>query len=162
MNTAAIAQHLNVIEASIIRVEEWKTVIFAVVKGIGARFVSKKVVPATPRPLTAEQLEAVGGNRWTKGDMDRVYFEISDFVELSNSKARKLAGTKLFFDLTDGEFKTNATVCKDEVTDAIYAIKSAARKVAVHAAVNNYRNMMQTSTGEWVTPDQWDEIEGSR
>lgn len=162
MNTLAIAQHLNVIESAIIRVEEWKSVIFAVVKGVGARFVSKKVVPAAPRPLTADQLEAVGGNRWTKGDMDRIYFEISEFVELSNSKARKLAGTKLFFDLTDGEFKTNATVCRDEVQDAIYTIKSAARKIAVHAAVKNFCNMMQTSTGEWVTPDQWDGIEGGR
>jgi dissimilatory sulfite reductase (desulfoviridin) alpha/beta subunit len=41
---AAIAQHLNVAESAIIRVEEWANVLFAVVKGIGARFVSKKVV----------------------------------------------------------------------------------------------------------------------
>lgn len=43
MNTA-IAQHLNVTESAIIRVEEWANVIFAVVRGLGARFVSKKVV----------------------------------------------------------------------------------------------------------------------
>jgi hypothetical protein len=42
--TAAIAKHLNVAESAIVRVEEWATVLFAVVKGIGARFVSKKVV----------------------------------------------------------------------------------------------------------------------
>ena len=41
---AAIAQHLNVAESAIVRVEEWSNVLFAVVKGIGARFVSKKVV----------------------------------------------------------------------------------------------------------------------
>jgi hypothetical protein len=162
MNTAAVATHLNVIESAIVRAEEWATVLFVVVKGLGARFVSKKVIPAAPRPLTAEQLEAVGGNRWTKGNMDRIYFEISEFAELSNSKARKLSGAKLFFDLVSGEFNSTATVCKDEIQDAIYEIKSQARKIAVQTAVKNFRNMMQTSTGEWVTPDQWDEIEGNR
>lgn len=29
--------------------------------------------PATPKPLTAEQVIALGGNRWTKNGMDRVY-----------------------------------------------------------------------------------------
>lgn len=43
MNTA-IAQHLNVTEEAILRVEEWASVIFTVVRGLGARFVSKKVV----------------------------------------------------------------------------------------------------------------------
>jgi hypothetical protein len=162
MNSGVIAKHLNVTESAILRLEEWSSVVFAVVKGLGARFVSKKIIPAAPRPLTAEQLEAVGGSRWTKNDMDRVYFEIANFVDLSNGKARKLSGAKLFYDLTTNEFRHTATVCRDEVMDAIYEIKSQARKVAVHAAVANYRNMMQTSTGEWVTPDQWDEIEGSR
>jgi hypothetical protein len=162
MNTAAVATHLNVIESAIVKAEEWATVLFVVVKGLGARFVSKKIIPAAPRPLTAEQLEAVGGNRWTKGTMDRVYFEISEFVELSNSKARKLSGAKLFFDLVTGEFQTNATVCRDEVKDAIYEIKSQARKIAVQGAVQNFRNMMQTSTGQWVTPEKWDEIESNR
>jgi hypothetical protein len=162
MNTAAVATHLSIVESAIIKAEEWATVLFVVVKGLGARFVSKKVLPAAPRPLTAEQLEAVGGNRWRKGDMDRVYFEISEFVELSNSKARKLSGAKLFFDFVSGEFQTNATVCRDEVMDAIYEIKSQARKIALHTAVKNFRNLMQTSTGQWVTPDKWDEIEGNR
>jgi hypothetical protein len=43
MNTA-IAQHLNIAESAIVRVEEWANVMFAVVRGLGARFVSKKVV----------------------------------------------------------------------------------------------------------------------
>ena len=43
MNTA-IAQHLNVTEAAIVKVEEWANVLFCVVRGIGARFVSKKVL----------------------------------------------------------------------------------------------------------------------
>lgn len=44
MNTAAVARHLNVAESAIVRVEEWAHVLFVVVKGLGARFVSKKVV----------------------------------------------------------------------------------------------------------------------
>lgn len=41
---AAIAQHLNVSASAIVRIEEWANVIFCVVKGLGARFVSKNVV----------------------------------------------------------------------------------------------------------------------
>ena len=40
---AQIANHLNVVESAIVRVEEWAHVLFVVVKGLGARFVSKKV-----------------------------------------------------------------------------------------------------------------------
>lgn len=44
MNAAAIAQHLNITESAIVRIEEWKNVLFVVCRGLGARFVSKKVV----------------------------------------------------------------------------------------------------------------------
>lgn len=43
-NTAAIATKLNVLESAIVRIEEWASVMFVIVKGLGARFVSKKVV----------------------------------------------------------------------------------------------------------------------
>lgn len=42
-NTAAIATKLNVLESAIVQVEEWAHVLFVVVKGLGARFVSKKI-----------------------------------------------------------------------------------------------------------------------
>ena len=41
---SAIATKLNVLESAIVRIEEWAHVLFVVVKGLGARFVSKKVV----------------------------------------------------------------------------------------------------------------------
>ena len=44
MNTTAIAQHLNVLESAITEVQEWARVLWVRVKGIGCRFVSKKVV----------------------------------------------------------------------------------------------------------------------
>jgi len=44
MNTAAIANHLNVAESAITEVQEWARVMWVRVKGLGARFVSKRVV----------------------------------------------------------------------------------------------------------------------
>ena len=40
---AAIAQHLKIKAETILKVEEWKTVLFVVIKGVGGRFLSKKV-----------------------------------------------------------------------------------------------------------------------
>jgi hypothetical protein len=157
---AVIAQHLNVAESAIVRVEEWANVIFAVVRGLGARFVSKRV---TKMELTAEKLEAVGGSRWTKNGFDRVYFELADFVEMSNSVARKLAGTKLFWE--NGKFRYQSYSTRTtEIEQAIQNIKRQADGVVVAAKSNKppFPNAMLTSTGQWVTPDQWDEIEGSR
>lgn len=45
--TGAIARKLNILASAIIRVEEWATVLFVVIKGKGARFVSKSVVKFT-------------------------------------------------------------------------------------------------------------------
>ena len=52
MNTAAIAQHLNITESAIVRIEEWANVLFVVCRRIGARFVSKKVVEAKMEKYT--------------------------------------------------------------------------------------------------------------
>ena len=41
--TAAIAKHLNIAEALIAEVQEWAHVLWVRVKGVGARFVSKRV-----------------------------------------------------------------------------------------------------------------------
>jgi len=43
MNTTAIANHLNVAESAIVEVQEWARVLWVRVKGLGARFVSKKI-----------------------------------------------------------------------------------------------------------------------
>lgn len=153
---AAIATKLNVLESAIVRVEEWAHVLFVVVRGIGARFVSKKIMTTTE--LTAEQLVAVGGNRWQKNGYDRVYFNIAEFVTLSNSKARKLAGVKLFWE--DGEFRHTNASTTDEIKAAVREIRSRAEGIKVSAAPQPFPNAMITSDGRWVTPDQWDEIEG--
>jgi ribosomal protein L24E len=46
---AAVAQHLNVAESAIVRIEEWAHVLFVVCKKLGARFVSKKVIKVEQR-----------------------------------------------------------------------------------------------------------------
>jgi len=51
--TAAVAQHLNVVESAIIKIEEWNNVLFVVVKSLGARFVSKKI---TEKKVTVKKL----------------------------------------------------------------------------------------------------------
>ena len=55
MNTAAIASHLNVADSAIVEVQEWARVLWVRVKGLGARFVSKKVAAVN---LTEKQEKA--------------------------------------------------------------------------------------------------------
>jgi hypothetical protein len=73
---AAIATKLNVLESAIIRVEEWAHVLFVVVKGLGARFVSKKVVELkkmTKINIANRIVSLIGGRVWVGGDNVRVY-----------------------------------------------------------------------------------------
>ena len=58
MNTIAIATHLNIVESAITRIEEWASVIFVVIKGVGARFVSKKAIPQA-------KVECIGKTHFT-------------------------------------------------------------------------------------------------
>lgn len=60
MNTAAIATKLNVLESAIVRIEEWAHVLFVVAKGVGARFVSKKIgVEKKMERITLEQAQEI-------------------------------------------------------------------------------------------------------
>jgi len=64
MNTA-VAQHLNVAAEAILEVQEWARVLWVRVKGIGARFVSKKVVEMNVEmiPIEAPREEDYGSFR---------------------------------------------------------------------------------------------------
>jgi len=57
--TAAIASHLNVSESAIMRIEEWANVMFVTAKGIGARFVSKKIKEKKMERLNGYKLRPV-------------------------------------------------------------------------------------------------------
>lgn len=152
---AAIAQHLNVDESAITRIEEWAHVLFAVVKGLGARFVSKKVVEKKMKP----SVESVG-SRWTKNGVDRIYFQprfVADLMDLSNSQARKIASDKFYFDVEDGKFYSNSA--NSHVRGWAQTLLESYSLPVVEAA-KPFPNAMMTSTGHWVTPEQWDEIEG--
>jgi hypothetical protein len=161
-STIQIAQVLNVSPNQIKSVREMAWVYCVVVIGQRATFVSKKKVEAVmvEKVLSVSLMESVG-NRWQKNGMDRIYFDVAALVpDLSNSKKRKIAGGKLYFDLnTNGFF--------DSVNDSTI-VKTAIAQVRERCSVAEaaaptakpYANAMMTSTGEWVSPDEWDEIEG--
>ena len=67
MNTIAIANHLNVAADAIVEVQEWARVLWVRVRGLGARFVSKKVVAMTEDWIKVEvACEAVVAERNSK------------------------------------------------------------------------------------------------
>ena len=93
---AAIAQHLNVPAASILEVQEWARVLWVRVKGLGARFVSKKVsaVEKITRSEAAKQvakaIEAYSREEyecsiWEKGGRCRIYVKDMGY---SNAQAQ--------------------------------------------------------------------------
>ena len=162
----AIATKLNILESAIVRIEEWAHVLFVVIKGIGARFVSKKVVEEKMETvLSIGAMEAIG-NRWQKSGMDRIYFDVVSLVSgLSNSKKRKIAGGKLYFDLDDHGFydSINDSSIAKEAIASIRESCSVTQPVSVPCASDNakpYPGAMMTSTGDWVSAEKWDDIEG--
>ena len=159
---AAIASHQNVAESVIVRVEEWASVIFAVVKGLGARFVSKKIVK---RELSIPKMEQVG-SRWTKHGKDRIYFDsdfIADSLKLSNSKRRKIAGNKFYYDLVAKSFcwqKTSHTHDVEGWSDLI-AEQCSGSKVDQKSCYNcglSQGSLLGGSLG-LLCPDCYDDIE---
>jgi hypothetical protein len=65
--TAAIANHLNVAASAIVEVQEWARVLWVRIKGVGARFVSKKVIAVKEDWIKVEvSCEAVVAERNSK------------------------------------------------------------------------------------------------
>ena len=124
MTTAAtaIAQHLNVAESLIAKIEEWAHVLFVRFIGRRPRFVSKKVAmnAEMTKESLIEKMEEVGGSRWTKGDYDRMYFHgsvVAKMLKLSNSKARQINAAKFYYDLNAGKFVQGCNTKVWGVTD---------------------------------------------
>jgi hypothetical protein len=107
-NTAAIATKLNVLESAIVRIEEWSSVLFVVVKGLGARFVSKKVV-ATKMETRLDRANAIVkelgyGKVWIGGKVIRVYFgNTSGYIEINvkSVNCQKLKHSVAFMAIRD-------------------------------------------------------------
>lgn len=167
---AAIATKLNVLESAIIRIEEWANVMFVVVRGLGGRFVSKKVVvQMTEKKITTQSAIAAGGSYWAKGDRERVYFELESLVEMTNSQKRKHAGTKIYFDCTDGKIYSDR-LGSDYVKAAIREIRERAtvessaivtetkKQCCFNCGVSGLK-LLGGSLG-LLCPDCYDEIEG--
>lgn len=130
MNTA-IAQHLNVAEAAIIEVQEWARVLWVRIRGIGARFVSKKVVEMTQlsRRDAAEKVAEICSNKygfgscrvWDKKEGElRVYLgkngyvQVKDTVDLYWLKAYKKEVAALLGDLVGCEIQPGETITTDQ------------------------------------------------
>ncbi|MFJ3839498.1 hypothetical protein ACIPY6_28880 [Streptomyces sp. NPDC090054] len=112
--------------------------------------------PARPLTVTIDTLLAVGGNRWQRGGMDRIYFsnpaelaglETSHYKSgniagatwqgesISNSQAYKLAGSidKLWYDTADGQF--HARFGYDESREASRAEVFTAAVTGIRTAI---------------------------
>ena len=91
MNTTAIASHLNVVESAITRCEEWARVLFVVVKGLGARFVSKKVMAENLAKLEGSERQII----WAESLRQGVLSDIQRFIDRNESKNRLPARVKI-------------------------------------------------------------------
>lgn len=107
-NTAAIATKLNILETAIVRIEEWASVMFVVVKGLGGRFVSKKVaeVKMETRIERAEKIvKFLGfGKVWIGGNNVRVYFSNkSGFISIDkkNVSCQKMNHALAYMEIRD-------------------------------------------------------------
>lgn len=125
-------------------------------------------VVKTETELSVDAMIAIGGSRWTKYGKDRVYFDsdlIAKILGLSNSKSRRIAGDKFWYDVTAGEFKHWGNNCNGVTAGEWSAAIRRESTVDVTAATTDqqkpFPDAMLTSTGEWVSPDEWDDIEAA-
>jgi hypothetical protein len=109
MNTLAIATHLNVLETTIVRIEEWANVLFVVAKGLGARFVSKKINVEVKVETRLDRANAIVkelgyGKVWIGGKVIRVYFgSTSGYIEIGTKSVncQKLNHSLAFMNIRD-------------------------------------------------------------
>lgn len=150
--TAAIAQKLNVVEAAILEIQEWASVLWVRVAGLGARFVSKKVVKMDA--IWLEGLNSSGQKTWTTENGFRRITKPAHggyICFLTNKTVEKFDGV-------------NAVFVGDPLNgfETLEEAKTALLKCSVPAVYRREvpNGMMMTSTGEIVSADDWDEIEG--
>lgn len=107
MNTA-IANHLNVIEEAILEVRIWAQVLWVRVRGLGCRFVSKKVVKTMEETKLERAQKVVNhlgfGKIWQGGNVVRVYFsEKSGYIQIGKNSldCSKMKHTPAYISLRD-------------------------------------------------------------
>lgn len=166
MNTTAIANHLNVAASAIVEVQDWARVLWVRVKGLGARFVSKKVVEAKGMKLLIQDGGGYGCSIVANGE--KVYY--SSAAEISPEMGIVAGVLGGFYDhqhcqiaLDAGGVVTKSSTNKwDEVK--IEEVRVTAELLIAYckrleSARNPHAGMMQTSIGKWVLADDWDAIE---
>lgn len=148
---AQIAQHLNIAESAIVRIEEWAKVLFVVCKKIGARFVSKKVVTMNiPQPT----VNRYGHNVW---ELDGAKVE-----QMSDGFCPTFWADGYYALIPEIQHKRieSLEVALQLALEARKAFENRAPKAVITEKQKNRAfaiasGMVQTSTGEWVDESDW-------
>jgi hypothetical protein len=171
MNSQAIATHLNILDSAIIEIQEWASVLWVKFVG-GVRFVSKKIGTAkmSLNNEFTQSLNGYGHRVWQheSGAQVEEMAEGEFCPTRYNGQTQCLiagVGHKRIDDLgqammiaVEAQVVLNKEVQLAADQEKATAEKRAARQSQAFAAT---QGMMQTSTGQWVTADEWDDIEGA-
>lgn len=140
---SAIAQHLNVTESAILEVQEWARVLWVRVRGIGARFVSKKVVKTMSSLINRSASEKQAN--YAQSILDRVNSQIEKMIA-------KLEGSDFF--LFEPEPGTEQAFAKyvykrlgvdtQSIIDSLHGDKILAeeKRTKLIAALQNMKNFL--------------------
>ena len=104
---AAIATKLNVLESAIVRVEEWANVLFVVVKGLGARFVSKKVLKVEEKMETIETVQKTSVSSMSTPRIGRKFEESGKIWEITAYRQNGYEGFGTGYDDSDDDGDNN-------------------------------------------------------
>jgi hypothetical protein len=104
MNTIAIANHLNVAADAIVEVQEWARVLWVRVRGLGARFVSKKV---------GQKMEATEATETVLMTAVRIAKKQNELMDLWNRQGDEAAFGQ-YHELTDSHDKAFRQLSREE------------------------------------------------
>ena len=142
---AQIATSLNVSPNQIKRAEEWKNVLFVVVTGKGARFVSKKVLKMSSNVIVSNGIEFTIINKSmmvVNGKKEMISVNTLSKVGIPN-KDQDL----LYFDLC----RAAGTQCKSTNVTKSYQTTVAPKKAAINPDWIRYNNLVNEG-GEGYNP----------
>jgi hypothetical protein len=161
--TANIAAKFNVLESAIVRVEEWANVMFAVIKGIGSRFVSKKLKVEENKMNFTESVNRCGHKIWSHNSGAKVE-QYSDGKYCPTRKYENvqcLIPTMSSRTVDDLEYAKGIALASqlklnEEILQAAKIIEQNKRSEdAKDRAFAIANGMHQTSTGEWVDESEY-------
>lgn len=104
MNAAAVAQHLNIAESAIVRIEEWANVLFVVCRRLGARFVSYQIIKIMNEPTTVKKFSLTISNMPARDKRGWVK-QGETFLRATSQDSYGASAQKLTFELEDGTYE---------------------------------------------------------